>query len=251
MKWLTDDVWYKADYTGYEGLAEYMVSGVLKSSNLDEEEYVDYCTEEIRYGFQTFRGCKSKNFLPQSWQMITLERLFQQFHGHGLNQSIYRIVDHENRLRFLVEQVERITGLERFGPYMCKLLTVDAFFLNEDRHTHNIAVLLDPAGEYHYCPLFDHGAALLADTTMDYPLGVEVERLMKNVQAKTFCSDFDEQLDIAEKLYGQQVSFTFSEKTIDEMLNADSVYPQEIKTRVKDIVLAQRRKYQYLFGAEV
>ena len=125
------------------------------------------------------------------------------------------------------------------------------FFLNEDRHTHNIAVLLDPAGEYHYCPLFDHGAALLADTTMDYPLGVEVERLMKNVQAKTFCSDFDEQLDIAEKLYGQQVSFTFSEKTIDEMLNADSVYPQEIKTRVKDIVLAQRRKYQYLFGAEV
>ena len=30
MKWLKNDVWYKADYTGYEGLAEYIVSYLLK-----------------------------------------------------------------------------------------------------------------------------------------------------------------------------------------------------------------------------
>ena len=45
---------------------------------------------------------------------------------------MYRIPDHEERLRFLVQQVERITGLQNFGVYMNKLLTIDAFFLNED-----------------------------------------------------------------------------------------------------------------------
>ena len=56
---------------------------------------------------------------------------------------MYRIPDHEERLRFLVQQVERITGLQNFGVYMNKLLTIDAFFLNEDRHMHNIAVLME------------------------------------------------------------------------------------------------------------
>ena len=60
-----------------------------------------------------------------------------------------------------------MTGLTEFGVYLCKLLTIDALFLNEDRHTHNIAVLLDPDGKYHYCPIFDNGAALLSDIVQD------------------------------------------------------------------------------------
>ena len=34
LKWEQAGVWYKADYTGYEGLAEYMVSALLKYSDL-------------------------------------------------------------------------------------------------------------------------------------------------------------------------------------------------------------------------
>ena len=78
----------------------------------------------------------------KDWQIITLERLFHNFFGESLYKSMYRIPDHEERLRFLVQQVERITGLQNFGVYMNKLLTIDAFFLNEDRHMHNIAVLM-------------------------------------------------------------------------------------------------------------
>ena len=40
-------------------------------------------------------------------------------------------------------QVERITGLKDFGIYLNKLLTIDALFVNEDRHMHNIAVLMN------------------------------------------------------------------------------------------------------------
>lgn len=36
---------------------------------------------------------------------------------------------------------------------------------------------------------------------MDYPIDIECESLMEGVKAKTFCTSFDEQLDIAEQLY--------------------------------------------------
>lgn len=247
MKWLKDGVWYKADYTGYEGLAEYVVSSLLGTSTLDSDAYQIYQTEKIQYQFAEYLGCRSKNFLPEGWQMITLERLFMGTYGESLHKSIYAIRDIEERIRFLVNQVIRITGLENFGAYICNLMTIDALFLNEDRHTHNIAVLLDEEGQYRYCPIFDNGGCLMSDTTMDYPIGVDVETLMKNVGAKTFCRRFDDQLDAAEALYGCSVKFDFDEKTVEQILNDELYYPTEVKERVLEILSEQRRKYQYLF----
>ena len=34
LKWLNKNIWYKADYTGYEGLSEYIVSRLLQKSSL-------------------------------------------------------------------------------------------------------------------------------------------------------------------------------------------------------------------------
>lgn len=247
LKWIRKGIWYKADYTGYEGLSEYIISNLLIKSSLKPEEYVLYGTENICYGTAVFHGCESADFLKEGEQLITLERLFAGYYGESLYKSIYKIHDYENRLRFLVEQTERITGLKQFDIYLCKLLTIDAFFLNEDRHTHNIAVIKNDKEEYRYCPVFDNGAALLSDTTMDYPMGQDIFGLMGNVRAKTFCESFDEQLDIAEKLYGDQIYFTFERKDVEKLLEIDQVYPAEIKERVMDILMQQMRKYQYLF----
>ncbi len=165
MKWCDGAFWYKADYSGYEGLTEYVVSHLLQKTSLSDNEFVLYDIEEIRYKAQVFKGCRSDNFLEKDWQLITLERLFHSFMGESLNKCIYRIIEYEDRLKFIVEQAERITGLKNFGEYMSKLLTIDSFFMNEDRHTHNIAVLMNSMGEYAYCPIFDNGAALLSDTS--------------------------------------------------------------------------------------
>ena len=249
LKWENDGIWYKADYTGYEGLSEYVVSGLLSDSSLLEEEYVSYKTEVISYKQNKYLACKSRNFLPEGWKLITLERLFQSLYGQSLNKSIYSIRDYAGRVSFLVEQTVRMTGLKEFGVYLSKLLTIDALFLNEDRHTHNIAVLLDDMGEYHYCPFFDHGAALLSDTTMDYPMTGEVSELIDEARAKTFCQDFDEQLDIVEELYGQHIHFFYNNETVDKLLREEPFYPEEIKNRVKVILMNQRRKYSYLFSS--
>ena len=37
LKWENEGIWYKADYTGYEGLAEYVISHLLIKSTLSSE----------------------------------------------------------------------------------------------------------------------------------------------------------------------------------------------------------------------
>lgn len=248
LKWENKGIWYKADYTGYEGLVEYMISHLLKKSTLTENEFVCYDLEKIKYGSVIYNGVKSKNFLNEDWQIITLERLFKNFFGESLYKTLYRIPEHKERLHFLVQQVERITGLQNFGIYMNKLLTIDAFFLNEDRHTHNIAVLMNGNGDYMYCPIFDNGAGLLSDTTMDYPLSGDTYSLIDNVQSKTICSEFDEQLDISESLYNMNLKFHFTKKDVNELLVNAGAYPEEIRNRVETVIFAQMRKYTYLFS---
>ena len=247
LKWENNGIWYKADYTGYEGLSEYIVSGLLEKSTLLPSEYVLYNVEEIKYKTAIYKGAKSQNFLTDGWQIITLERLFKNFFGESLYKSIYKIEGNEARLEFLVNQVERITGLKNFGKYMNKVLTIDALFLNEDRHTHNIAVLMNEEGMFAYCPIFDHGAALLSDTKMDYPLTGDVHKLVGEVYAKTFSRDFDEQMFTSEKLYGNNLKFKFNRDDLTEILYHEKVYAQEEKDRIEEIVLLQMRKYKYLF----
>ncbi len=247
LKWENNGIWYKADYTGYEGLAEYIISHLLLKSTLSEDEFAVYDLETIKYKNSTYTGVKSDNFLAEGWQLITLERLFKNAFGTSLHQSIYGIQEIENRYRFLVMQIERLTGLKGFGVYLNKLLTVDAFFLNEDRHMHNIAVLMNGTGEFSYCPIFDNGAALLADTRLDYPLDGDVYELMEQVKSKTLCTDFEEQMEVSERLCGENLKFSFTKKDVQELLEKAEIYSEEEKRRVETVIYMQMRKYPYLF----
>lgn len=248
LKWENNGIWYKADYTGYEGLAEYLCAHFLKMSSLEEKEFVDYEIEEITYRSKSYLGAKSRDFLKEGWQVITLERLFKNTTGHSFTESIYHIEENEERLHFLVDQVERLTGIRNFGIYMNKLLTIDALFLNEDRHLHNIDVLMDGGGKFELCPIFDNGAALLSDTSMDYPLDGDIYRMVDEVEAKTFCDDFYEQLDVSERLYGNHIQFAFSHKDVEALLQKDLGYDRKIIERVVKILHEQMRKYEYLFS---
>lgn len=75
LKWRVDNIWYKADYMGYEGLAEVMVSGLLEYS--DVENYVRYFSAEIQYKDKKYIGCKSSSFLDTDEEFVTVEHLFR------------------------------------------------------------------------------------------------------------------------------------------------------------------------------
>ena len=102
-------------------------------------------------------------------------------------------------------------------------------------------------GDFAYSPVFDHGAGLLSDTTMDYPMGEDVYSLIKEVKAKTISRDFDEQLDVSENLYGYNLKFSFTKKDVSRLLNNAKIYDAAIRKRVETIMFIQMEKYAYLF----
>lgn len=247
LKWQQNGVWYKADYTGYEGLTEYLVSHLFRFCPLSSENYVLYETEEIRYKKSIYRGCRSRDFLSGSWQCITLERLYRNHTGESLYKTIWSEPDVARRIVLLLSIVKDLTGLKDFAAYLYQALLLDAVFLNEDRHYHNIAVLMDGKGCFAYCPFFDFGASLLSDTTQDYPMGTDIHDLIPDVHAKTVSQSFDEQLDAMESIYDGGMKFGFRYGDVRDLLDREPYYPKEIKARILDIVMEQRRRYAAYF----
>ena len=162
--------------------------------------------------------------------------------------KLAEFTDVKDRIEFLVQKIEEITQIKEFGKYITAMLEIDAFFLNEDRHTNNIAVLYDTETEqYSLSPLFDQGLCLFADTSNDYPLDLPMDVCMERIEAKPFSSDFDTQLDAAEELYGIQLHFSFTTKDVcTELASLADYYPLEIRQRVEQIIRRQMRKYGYL-----
>lgn len=93
-----------------------------------KDYFAKYYLEHIRYKHTEYEGVKSKNFLRDDWQIITLERLYKNRYNKSLTESLWKIPDVKERLRFLVDEMQQITGISDFGIYMSRLLTIDAFF---------------------------------------------------------------------------------------------------------------------------
>lgn len=239
--------WYKADYMGYEALAECVVSYCLEYSNLTD--FVKYEMVRIVCGTQSYNGCRSRDFLAENENLITLEHLYRQYTGKSLARKLAQIPEVRDKIEWLVKIVENITGIRDFGKYLTAMLEIDAFFLNEDRHMNNIAVLYQAETDrYRPCYYFDHGLALLSDTMQDFPMERKVEACMECIEAKPFSRDFDEQLDASEELYGQQIHFFFDANDVIRRMEAFAEYYDPlVLRRVEQILRLQMRKYAYLF----
>lgn len=245
-KWFIDNKYYKQDYAGYEGLVEYVISNLLKYSNLNEDEFVLYDTTSIKNHSLIRNGCISKNFLNDNESLITLIKLYRNNYNRMLNSDVFHITSVEERFKFLVNSISNLTNIHNFGQYITKIIEIDTFFLNEDRHFNNIALIYSNQ-EYKLCPIFDNGLSLLSDTTLDYPFSEDMYELMKKVQPKTIAFDFYEQLEAAEKLYGQQMHFSFTKKDIRDILEKEENYSNQEKNRIENLLYEQMRRYSYLF----
>jgi len=249
LKFELNNVWYKADCLGYEGLIECLVSSLLQKTNIDN--FTIYKPACISYENQMSFGCKSQNFIPENYRLLTIDELFTQ----ELNLDVSKYIasmDIKDKIQFVVDNVKQLTGLNNFGQYLSKMLAMDAFFLNEDRHFNNIAVLYNiETKQYDYCPIFDNGACLFSDTFLNFPLENTIEQCYKDIQAKPFSISFDEQLDAVEELYGSQFKISFTRQDIQNELDKlkaefGTTYDDAVYTRVEHTALEQLRKYTYM-----
>lgn len=251
LKWEQDGYWYKADAFGFESLAETTVSCLLEYSNI--QGYVAYEPIYIVYQGRKYRGCRSRNFRKENEELIPLERLVRAHTSMGLAKELARIADVKQRVLYTVELVENLTGIEGFGGYLAQMLEMDAFFLNEDRHTNNIALLYNvETKEYRLCPFYDMGLSLFSDTRDAYPLDMDFAACREQITAKPFSRDFDEQLDAVNELYGYHLKFDMAAKEIIKIMQtataqtADMFQAEELE-RVEEVLRYQAGKYGYMF----
>lgn len=245
-KWQLDGKWYKADHMGYEALAEVVVSQLLKQSNVPD--FVEYRPVLIQYQGKEIPGCVSKNFRRKDEMLVSFERLHRTYKGRGLAAALGGINEPQGRIRYTIDFIEQTTGLTGVGKYLTLLLELDSFFLNEDRHTNNLAVIRnEKTKEFRLCPIFDNGLALLSDLN-DYPLDKDVYDSIKCVRAKPFDLDFNMQVEAAEELYGMQLNLSFSRKEVSKELKfVTELYGEKIYCRVEQVLFEQMRKYQVYF----
>ncbi len=246
-KWFRSGRWYKADHMGYETLAEVVISKLLTKSNV--LSYVEYSPVLIAFDGKEKPGCVSKNFLHSNEMLVPFERLHRAYKGLGMAQAISRIQDVAEKISYVADFVERTTGLTRVINYLTTLIELDVFFLNEDRHTNNLAVIRnETTREYRLCPVFDNGLTLLSDLK-DYPLGADLYDCIGRVQAKPFSPSFDEQFEAVADLPGEHLHFSFTKHDVSEILSElDTLYLPEIINRVENIIFEQMRKYSIFFG---
>lgn len=245
-KWFVDHKWYKADYMGYESLAEVIVSEILSHSDI--VNFVHYEPTKILSENKEMNGCVSPNFKKKNESLITLEKLHRSYFGIGLADQLSRIAEVGDKIKYTVDFVSETTGLKEFGSYLTAMLAIDALFLNEDRHTNNIAVIRnETTREYRLCPYFDNGLALLSDLN-DYPVDKDIYDLIHKVKAKPFDMSFDIQLDEAENLYGCNLQIDFSTSDIERLFEEmTGWYEEGVLKRAKKVLLEQRRKYAIYF----
>ena len=245
-KWHVGDIWYKADHMGYEALSEVIVSWMLEHSSI--ENFVAYTPVVIYSTEKQYIGCQSKNFRQDDEMLIPLEKLHRAYYGVGLAKKLAEFFEVEERIQYTVSFVERTTELSDFGAYLSTLLELDAFILNEDRHTNNIAVIRnEKTGVFRLCPIFDHGLSMLSDLN-DYPLTRDIYSSINSVQAKPFSTDFSEQVEAAGQLYGSCLKFNFTKMQIQqEIQELKDYYSSEIVERIEQIIFEQMRRYRYLF----
>ena len=198
-------------------------------------------------------GLKNTNFVNATG--LTADNHYSSAYDMSLiakelvkHEKILEFDEVEDKIKYTSDIVTGITGLKEFSKYLTLTLELDALTLDDDRHFNNIAVIFDGI-DYYLPPLFDFGASFLSDTMIDYPLSSDLDKLLEIKNAKPFSSDFNEQVDVAESLYGTQLKVHTTANEVCSYVDSIGYYSQEIKTRVKTLIRYAFRKYRYLLGS--
>jgi hypothetical protein len=239
-KWFLNDIWYKADHMGYEGLAEIVVSRLLKKTNI--ENFVLYYPVKIEFSDYNRSGCFSYNFLKKDEELITIERLHRLYEGVGLSRKLQELNSAKEKIKYTVDFTQNVTGLKDFSSYLTAMLEIDAFFLNEDRHTNNIAFIRNSeTKKFRLCPYFDQGLSLLSDLE-GFWLDGDTDKHIMRVEAKPFGS-FKTQVSAVRELYGKQLEIKFKPKDVEtELCDMKEYYNDNILNRVEYIITKQLKE---------
>lgn len=226
-KYYDKGCWYKENRAGYEGRAEYLASKVLSCSNMNE--YVEYECCKIN----GMEGCRCANFLKDGDSYISLQRLYDIYHGGQMSERIRLYDNVSERIEFVVGFVENTTGMN-IREYLGKLLTFDMLIVNVDRHFNNIGIVANSMEkQYKPAPVFDNGNSLLSDNGR-YDENVSLETNIEKAVGQPFCASLERQA--MELDFGLKLNYW---KLIERLKD-------EPDSRALEVLHMQLRKYESL-----
>lgn len=226
-KYYEKGFWYKQNTVGYEGNSEYLASVVLSCSNITD--FVSY--EKCKINGKD--GCVSENFLLPSESYISLQRLYDIYHGGQLSEYIPILDSVKDRISFVKEFVFEKTGLD-IGKYLGKMLTFDMLILNTDRHFNNFGIIVDTSkSQYKMAPVFDNGNALLSNI-VDFPFDLSPAANIEKVIGRPFSANLE--IQAMEAGFGLKVNYLELEKKLDK----------EKDSRGLEVLQMQLDKYENL-----
>ena len=223
-----------------------MISDLLKYSNI--YNYVEYKMIKGIYNSEVRNFSVSKNFLEENENLLTFYRLYFLESGNELSKEIYNYSEIKDRIKFVVDFITKTYNMDDVGKIITSILELDMFFLNEDRHFNNFALIRDTQNDtFSFAPIFDNGLSLLSDEN-EYSITADVYKNIDKVKSKPFSNSFEEQCECAESLYGSDLKFSFTKSDVlSEIEKYRTYYSNEIIERVITVIFEQMHKYQYLF----
>ena len=242
-KWMKDGYWLKADFLGYEGLAEYASSRLCRSFGVFRDFVaVEYGLCRIQDAEGIVRtGCFCKNFLSPEENLLTIGRLLLL--NDGAYEKKYRRKSAAEKFLYVVDVVSKHTGLEGFCKWLAFLLQWDALILNEDRHLFNIGVIANENGEFRLMPVFDNGAAFFSDTSKDYPITQPLRVCYNKIKSKPFSTSFAVQINAIPTEHHGMVEKSFEQLQDLDWGMAEKYYKAEEIRRVKAVTKRQFQKF--------
>lgn len=226
-KYYEKGFWYKQNNVGYEGTAEYLASKVLSCSNISE--FVEY--EQCRVNGKN--GCRSANFLSENESFISLQRLYDTYHGGQLSERIRMLDSIKERIQFVTDFVLDTTGLD-IREQLGKIASLDMLILNTDRHFNNIGIVVDGKRNcYRNAPVFDNGNALLSNV-LEFPFEVDIQQNIEKAVGQPFAANLERQA--MELGFGFKVNYAELQKVLQ----------QEPDSRALETLQIQLNRYESL-----
>lgn len=180
MKYFSEGYWYKTNNEGEEDIVEYLVSKLLSFTDMPKEEYVIY----ERGLVNGKRACRSKTFITPDETFVTLDRMHVNITGQRLHEAIRFMKGIEESAKYVLDFFKNVINLDLF-EYFKRVFTVDYISLNEDRHFHNLGVIMSLDGQYRPAPIFDNGKSLL-NTNPSISYRLSISENVKRVTARPF-----------------------------------------------------------------
>lgn len=157
IKYYSNNIWYKIDTHGYEGLAECFSSCV--ESCVVDLGFVPYYEEVFNINGGMYRGCYSYSMFDITrYKFITLRSILKNNH---ISLSIFKQSSIRKSILDVISTILEFTGIN-IGKYLADTLFLDSIILNEDRHPMNLGLIYDTKlKKYSLVPIFDNGIWVL------------------------------------------------------------------------------------------